>query len=43
MDLGMIVGEMRARMGSDEYERWRVWYGRKAQEADLARQRQQGR
>lgn len=36
MDLKMIVGEMRARMGSDEYERWKVWYGRRAQERDLA-------
>lgn len=34
---GMTVAEMRARMGCDEYARWRVYWGRRSQEDQLER------
>lgn len=36
-ELGMTVGDMRARIGCDEFIGWQVYYGRKAQRAELAR------
>lgn len=31
----MTVGELRERMSNDELTRWSVFYGRRAQEAEL--------
>jgi hypothetical protein len=31
------VDEMRARMSGNEWNRWRIFYGRRQQERDLAR------
>lgn len=38
----MTVGELRERMGSDEFVRWSVYYARKAQREELERLRQGG-
>lgn len=32
----MTVAELRSRMGSDEFQRWGIYYGRKAQREELA-------
>lgn len=42
-ELGMTVADMRARMSQDEYVRWGVYYGRKAQREELELKRAQGR
>jgi hypothetical protein len=34
--LGMTVAEMQDRMSGDEFMRWSVYYGRKAQRDELA-------
>lgn len=34
--LGMTVGELRARMSSDEFLGWAVYFGRKSQRRELA-------
>jgi hypothetical protein len=34
--LGKTVAAMRAEMGNDEYVRWAIYYGRKAQRQELA-------
>lgn len=34
--LGMTVGELRARMSSEEFMGWAVYFGRKAQRRELA-------
>lgn len=33
--LGMTVGELRSRMSADEFLRWAVYFGRKAQRREL--------
>ncbi len=33
--LGMTVGKMRAEMSADEFGRWVVYFGRKAQRREL--------
>lgn len=38
----MTVGELRERMGSDEFVRWGVYYARQAQKQELERLRQGG-
>lgn len=38
----MTVGEMRQRMGNDEYVRWRMYYARKAQREELERLKAKG-
>lgn len=35
--LGMTVDEMRLRMSSAEFQRWGIYYARKAQREELAR------
>lgn len=35
-DLGMTVARLRAEMPNDEFVRWTVWYGRRAQVQELA-------
>jgi hypothetical protein len=35
--LSMTVAELRARMDSDEFNRWTVYFGRKAQREQVAR------
>lgn len=35
--LSMTVGDLRRRMGSDEYERWKIYFGRMVQREELAR------
>lgn len=37
------VAELRRRMGHDEFVRWQVYYGRKAQRQELAARRKRGR
>lgn len=37
--LRMTVGEMRERMSNAEFVRWSVYYGRKAQSAELEAKR----
>lgn len=32
----MTVGELHDRVGNDEFVRWQVWHGRKAQRQELA-------
>jgi hypothetical protein len=32
----MTVGRMRAEMSNDEFTRWSIYYGRKAQREELA-------
>lgn len=39
--IGMTVGELRRRMGADEFLRWQVYYGRKAQKQQQAQWGQQ--
>ncbi|HKY76001.1 MAG TPA: hypothetical protein VJS45_07670 [Acidimicrobiia bacterium] len=34
--LGMTVGELRARMSSDEFIGWTIYFGRKGQRRELA-------
>lgn len=34
--LSMTVGELRIRMGHDEFVRWQVYYGRKSQQQQQA-------
>lgn len=34
--IGMTVGELRRRMGHDEFIRWQVYYGRKWQKQQQA-------
>jgi hypothetical protein len=38
----MTVGELRDRMSGDEYLRWTIYYGRKAQREELARMKAGG-
>jgi hypothetical protein len=33
--LGMLVADLRARIGCDEYNRWKVYWGRRAQDEQL--------
>lgn len=33
--LGMTVADMRYRMGAGEFVEWQIYYGRKAQRAEL--------
>lgn len=39
----MTVGELRDRMGSDEFGRWGVYYARQAQKQELENLRQGGK
>lgn len=39
VELGMTVGELRRRMSAEEFMRWTVYYGRKAQRAEMERSR----
>ena len=41
--LSMTVGELRTRMGNDEFVRWEVYYARKAQRAELEANKRKGR
>ena len=41
-ELGMTVGRLRQEMSSDEFTRWCIYYGRKAQQEDIARQKARG-
>jgi len=34
--LSTTVGDLRTRMGSDEYERWKIYFGREQQRRELA-------
>lgn len=36
-ELGMTVAELRTRMSNEEFVGWTVFYGRRAQEIELAR------
>lgn len=38
----MTVGRLRAEMGHDEFVRWKVYYGRRAQEQQLQAERAKG-
>ncbi len=37
--LGMTVGELQRRMSAEEWMRWSVYYGRKAQRIEMERLR----
>lgn len=39
----MTVGELRVRMGSDEFLRWQIYYGRKQQKQQQAQWEARGR
>lgn len=41
-ELSMTVGRMRAEMPNDEFVRWSVYFGRKAQREELEHQRARG-
>lgn len=40
--LGMTVGRLRQEMTNDEFVRWSVYFGRKAQRAELAALQRKG-
>ena len=42
VELGMTVGRLRAEMSQDEFMRWGVYYGRKAQREELAQLQAKG-